>query len=503
LIPRTFAPLVIGVYAVISGIAAKYFLAWIDWLAVYSTSPKTEPIANAFVQNLKDRTIIALPILILLLAFLVVRRLVQAGSQPLLPTERRGIALKIDPRTQRLLDTILTTRWTAWLWALIVGWLVFLVLFSSLFTNLSNGIADGIWQGLYYWVQQVYVARGGQPWYYYLLLIPLYEQVGVIFGIIGLIRCLVQPSRFRLFLIFWCFGNFFLYSWAAEKMPWLMIHITMPMMLIASIGLEPCVLLVWHSLQAAWNWLTSPGWRTANEELVSAWARIRGVLAGSIGWLGTIAALVLLIPTMWNMHEVSYINPSNSYAEMMVYVQSTTYVNTVMDKITAVDQKLDGGTKQIRIGLMNGAEWPFSWYLRDYPNVCYGYPSSCPSWTGKVPVILGGDDDALYTLEDTLNATYHFQRWVMRGQFDQGYMPAPCIATKGQICPTQSYTGYGPLLWLSYGDNPPDKASFNFKLAFQHIWNWWWYRTPFGTTDGGSGGYEMELFLANSTGVTP
>ena len=92
----------------------------------------------------------------------------------------------------------------------------------------TGGIGDGIWQGLYYWLQQQQVARGGQPWYYYLMLIPLYEQIGLVFGLVGIVRCLLKPTRFRLFLVYWFVGNVFLYSWAAEKMPWLMIYMTMP-----------------------------------------------------------------------------------------------------------------------------------------------------------------------------------------------------------------------------------------------------------------------------------
>src|SRR5260370_19859139 len=73
------------------------------------------------------------------------------------------------------------------------------------------------------------------------MLIPLYEQVGVVFGLLGIVRCIVQPTRFRLFMVYWFICNFVLYSWAAEKMPWLMIHITMPMLILAAIGLEPAV----------------------------------------------------------------------------------------------------------------------------------------------------------------------------------------------------------------------------------------------------------------------
>ena len=128
---------------------------------------------------------------------------------------RHGLAARVDPERQPVLDTVVTMPWTHWFFAVLVGWTIFLVLFTVLFTNIKNGIGDGIWQGLYYWIQQQQVARGGQPWYYYLLLIPLYEQIGVVFGLVGAIRSLVRPTRFRLFLVYWFVGNLFIYSWAS------------------------------------------------------------------------------------------------------------------------------------------------------------------------------------------------------------------------------------------------------------------------------------------------
>ena len=76
---------------------------------------------------------------------------------------RRGLATRVDPERQPLLDTIVTMPWTHWFFALLCAWVIFLVLFTALFTNIRGGIGDGVWQGLYYWFQQQEVARGGSP----------------------------------------------------------------------------------------------------------------------------------------------------------------------------------------------------------------------------------------------------------------------------------------------------------------------------------------------------
>ncbi|HYX50774.1 MAG TPA: flippase activity-associated protein Agl23, partial [Ktedonobacteraceae bacterium] len=240
-LPKTFAPVAVLVYFVIAGIAAKYLFAWIKSVSIYITDPNNVNAANNYVQRLKDITVAVIPVIGILLGAFVLVLLYREIKGKVSVGNRNNLAQKVDPERQPLLDTLLTMPWTHWFFALLVAWVIFLLLFSVMLTNIRGGIGDGIWQGLYYWLQQQQVARGNQPWYYYLMLIPLYEQIGVVFGLIGVIRCLIQPTRFRLFMAYWFIGNFVLYSWAAEKMPWLMIHITMPMLILAAIGLEPAV----------------------------------------------------------------------------------------------------------------------------------------------------------------------------------------------------------------------------------------------------------------------
>src|SRR5262249_41787279 len=58
------------------------------------------------------------------------------------------------------------------------------LLYSTYFAD-PRGILDGLYQGLAYWLgsQHAY-QRADQPWYYYLMLLPLYEPLGF-FGSIG------------------------------------------------------------------------------------------------------------------------------------------------------------------------------------------------------------------------------------------------------------------------------------------------------------------------------
>jgi len=525
-LPRTAAPLLLLLYVIVGGLFAKVFFSWLKSLSIYTTTHTSQ--SDVFVQNLKNTTVAIVPWIGIFLGVYVLSILAREMYGKLPPPGRRGLAAKIDPQRQRLFDTILTMPWTHWFFAVLAGWTVFLVLFTVLFTNIRGGIGDGIWQGLYYWIQQQQVARGGQPWYYYLMLIPLYEQVGVVFGLAGVVVCLVRPTRFRLFLVYWFAGNVFLYSWAAEKMPWLMIHMTMPMMLLAAIALQPIVVTTVNFVkeryarskrtvkeESASTADTNPeesasedgtitGVGNGSKPLQPVWEpqpkKGVGVPVGAMAILGFVCAILLLLPTLHNMFEVSYVHAADGPHEMMVYVQTTTDVNIVMSKIDQLDQKYYGGKHLLPIGVTDDATWPFAWYVRDYTNICFSYPTGCSATAKTYPVIISGGDNP-YSTESTYGATYMYHQYHMRTWWDEGYKPPACIPSKTVTCGDPSeYGGVGPGLWLSYGDNPPPNAKFNLGLAAQHIWNWWWYRQAIGSTDGA---YDMVLFIHKGLSVTP
>ena len=515
LLPRTFAPVFTLIYFIFAGLAGKLLLSWIEALSKIIVGPDGNATARAdqFVANLKQVTVALIPWLGITLGIFVLILLFRemSGKQP--APGRRGLAKYVDPERQPLLDSIVTMPWTHWFFALMVACTIFLVLFTVVFTNPAGGIGDGIWQGLYYWIQQQQVARGNQPWYYYLMVIPLYEQIGFVFGIAGIVRCIARPNRFRLFLVYWFVSNLFLYSWAAEKMPWLTIHITMPMMLLAAIGLEP---IVKTSVNFVKQFFARVGTRfiasSSNDRLqpgypVNPRPRKRiGGFAGGAALLGLACAVLLLLPTLHNMYEVSYVEPANGPHEMLIYVQTTPDVNTIMQKVNELDQKFYGGHHQMPIALTTDATWPFAWYVRDYPNICFDYPTGCSSWPKNLPVIITGGDNP-YGMEQQYSGLqanhpgpYAYHQYVMRSWWDEGYKPPPCIQTTANSCsgqPTYGGVGLGP--WLSYGDNPPDGAKFNLSLAARRIWNWEWNRVPFGSTQGG---YAMVLFIRTDLSKT-
>lgn len=170
-----------------------------------------------------------------------------------------------------------------WDWKRFVGiWLVFhgifAFFFTTVFTNIA-GLATGMIYSLGYWLEQQGVRRGSQPQYYYLLIImPFYEFLPVIGGVVAMFGGMTffwrwrkkqlapivtrrtddaeddeemdaetlaalmarrEQQRLRAipFLIFvaWlAVLNLVGYSLAGEKMPWLGTHLTLPLIFLTA-----------------------------------------------------------------------------------------------------------------------------------------------------------------------------------------------------------------------------------------------------------------------------
>jgi len=164
---------------------------------------------------------------------------------------------------------------------------VFTVLFTTVFTN-SVGFFTGIFGSLGYWLVQQDVARGSQPWYYYIFIqIPIYEflpaigvWVALFFGfrkktdpvqIVDEIKNTedfdpieieeeAQPfdasgTTFAL-LLWWVISSVIAYSYAGERMPWLTYHLTIPMILLTGWGLDHIVKSIpWKNLHQKKGWV--------------------------------------------------------------------------------------------------------------------------------------------------------------------------------------------------------------------------------------------------------
>ncbi len=282
-----------------------------------------------------------------------------------------------------------------WLWVAAAFYVTYLVLFTSLGTN-PRGFGTGIWGSLDYWLAQQDVERGNQPWFYYLMLMPVYEYLLVFFATIASIWYVFRGDQFRRFMVFYWVTTFYGLSVAGEKMPWLNLHLALPAAIITALlfhdlweRLRP-VDEAWRAVagllvvggaaataMAATLYVTSGArWPLAG---VAAAASIAAVVLmakdyARPGLVGGAAALVvgaLFFLTVRTSVIASY-RSSDTPWDLLVYTQSSPQIPEIMHRIEAYAAQTGEGTDvPILVDSADGFSWPWAWYLRDYENTSF------------------------------------------------------------------------------------------------------------------------------------
>jgi uncharacterized protein (TIGR03663 family) len=200
-------------------------------------------------------------------------------------------------RDGALLKNAVSLGFSAWAWGVSTFLVVYTLLFSTFLTN-PQGLQEGLWGSIDYWLGQQDVNRGGQPWFYYLILIPAYEWPIVILGLVGVVVGLRRRTITDLFLVWMFLSLLAIFSWASERMPWLVIHPLVPLVLLAGIGAQAL-------------WLARGRWT----------ARVGLALAG----LAAIAAVYFSI-------QLSYVRSADA-RELLVQVQTSDDVPGIRDEL--------------------------------------------------------------------------------------------------------------------------------------------------------------------------
>jgi uncharacterized protein (TIGR03663 family) len=351
---------------------------------------------------------------------------------------------------QVLLPTARSVAWRDLGIAVLVGAIIFVVLYTTFFTN-PYGIVSGTWGGVSYWLSQQDVQRGGQPWYYYLLLLPLYEFLPLIVGLGGGVWYLVRRLRvtarmaagrldaeavdtaastvldnyFVGFAVYWAFLALLIYSWAGEKMPWLTVHMSLPLIFLAGWTIERVVCglrgrwgHIWRSGGAVYV-LLLPLVIAALAALLSArpfagqslmqlrdtgqWLgavvvlailayavvhyarRMGGAVAGRVAFV--VAVVILGLLTARSSWMVSFINYDN-VSEYLFYAHGAPDVTVAMKQIEDISRRTVGD-KLIKVAYDNESTWPLEWYFREYPNRAY-YGDSPSRQQMDAPIVIVG-----------------------------------------------------------------------------------------------------------------
>ncbi len=307
----------------------------------------------------------------------------------------------------------------AWWRSAALFWGIWLVLFTTLFTNWGGAIT-GLWQSLGYWTVQQDVARGGQPWYYYFVIGPVYEFLPLLFAVIGGVYYAIKGDRFTRFLVYWALLTLLLFSVAGEKMPWLLVHVALPWIVLTGKFLGDVAQAVpWRRVMAQGSWIAIPlvplfivfAVRLAlfpqapdRASTLVALGVLSVVVAGTLTALGLLASRVGVGPVLRvaalslagflflftvRAGSIASYRHGDIPVEMMVYTQTSPAIPRIAKEMEALRRR-NGGSLSITVDGADGYAWPWAWYLRDAEGVSYPCLSADAGCSGmKTPP--GGD----------------------------------------------------------------------------------------------------------------
>ncbi|MBI5305404.1 MAG: TIGR03663 family protein [Chloroflexi bacterium] len=395
-------------------------------------------------------------------------------------------------------SALLGLTWNARVWGIgaVLFWPLFVVFFTTFFTN-GSGFFSGLLGSLGYWLSQQTVQRGGQPSYYYLLvLLPMYEFLPYLFGLgamfwywyryrpVRLVAVLVwmlwiifyyvairplllgvapnladqlvvafimllapltffatydsekPESAFPAFLFVWTAGVLILFSWAGEKMPWLTMHLTIPLAFVTGWALEKLLTADWRDLLArgaVWLALLIPlttvlfvmlivsprpfgGMELNQLSATNAFiivlfmlivfvgpaffAVARRFTATEVARISAVAVLILLTGLTIRFAALAVFIQPDSAQETIIYAQGSHDNVTAMQEIEELSRRLCSQTTPgrtqavpcdngaIKVAYDDDSSWPFVWYLRNYRNAQY-YGAS-PNAPFDAPVVIVG-----------------------------------------------------------------------------------------------------------------
>jgi uncharacterized protein (TIGR03663 family) len=251
-----------------------------------------------------------------------------------------------------------------WLYHAAVFFIPFILLYTTFFTN-PQGIVGGMVGALSYWIEQQAVQRGSQPLYYYaFLMIPMYEflpALGAVLaaGIAGF-RHLWQslpglpftrpepestehPVPVAALLVFWSVSSLAVFSYAGEKMPWLTIHIALPMILASGWAIG------WLVETVPWGKVVN--WSARN------YARIVALVI--FGLLG--------ILTSRDAFRAAYLNYDDP-TEYLVYAHGAPAPKDLLNQIVEMSIRTTGTATDMVVAYDNQVRYPYWWYMRRFTN---------------------------------------------------------------------------------------------------------------------------------------
>jgi uncharacterized protein (TIGR03663 family) len=213
---------------------------------------------------------------------------------------------------------------------------VFMAIFTSGF-RYAEGLESGMFDGLRYWWGQHDVGRGGQPWFFYLVIYAGYEWLLLVAAASGVAVVLWRRSLPGAWFATMAVGHVVLYSWAGEKFAWLAFHPLLPLVLLAGVGAQ-----------------------AVRDRLADA--PVRQWATASVAAVAAVLTLVIAVPPA--------ITDGADPSELLVTVQTSDDVPPLARRLRTAYAERE--VRSIFVDQTGGGAWPWVWYLHGLDKVGWG-----------------------------------------------------------------------------------------------------------------------------------
>ncbi len=432
-----------------------------------------------------------------------------------------------------------------------------------------DGFFSVIWGSLDYWISQQDVRRGNQPDHYYFITIPVYEFLPLLISLVagfyyfirgqarnamivgGLVAAIIvllllprgfavekvsfvhvivpfslvliaifsfKMDAFSRFLMFWLVVTSFALTIAGEKMPWLNVHIALPLAILAGrfVGdvvdrtdlrddlprlerLSPYLYAAAASGLSVLVFVTTGitsfaslgAWLLAIVAAITVYWAYSGYsrkTAMQVALVGLVAAFSVF--TLRATVLASWGHPNNPYKgdvakrdygevpiELLVYTQTSGDIPVLVKEIERAGRESGQGKNiPVVVDSADGFTWPWAWYLRDskFKNVTYATVNAGYTPPPGAILFIAQANAANVVFGDGYGEgiPYHHRRW----------FPEEYRGTNGQYSTRDFFTDL-----------------FTPKVVFENWLDYWMRRNPPTTL----GAVDGVAFFPKSFDVSP
>jgi uncharacterized protein (TIGR03663 family) len=191
---------------------------------------------------------------------------------------------------------------------------------------------------------------GSQPWFYYIMLVAVYEPAILVADIMAIVALRRNKGSFYFFAVWWAITTVAVFSYTGEKFPWLALCPLLTMIFLAAVYLG------------------------GSFNKFKLWSKI--------------VFLILFAFSVYNSVRVNFTNIADT-RELLTYVQTPKIFQSKINQINSICGKTSGC-----VAIDQDISWPMSWSFKE--NGFLFYANSADSYKNAKFIILNPSDQAQF-----------------------------------------------------------------------------------------------------------